>query len=103
MTVILEMIGGGGRMEEHSASGSRGAVVCGFGRSSPKHAASVEEASVDAGGGMSCFRESEGDNADAIEHGGVDAHPDGHQEAVIEDRTESAHVGSAQSTGKVDP
>lgn len=44
-----------------------------------------EEASVAAGGpAMSSSNESEGDNADAIEHDGVQPHIDGDQEAVIQ-------------------
>ncbi|KAM3240505.1 hypothetical protein ACQJBY_053910 [Aegilops geniculata] len=100
------MIGGGGRAGERTANGSHGAVVCRLGRSSPGHCASLfgEEESVDAAYcATSCFTESEGDNADEIEHGGVESHLDGHQEAVMEDRTGSADAGSAQSTGKVDP
>lgn len=63
-----------------------------------------EEASVDARcGGLSAFSESEGDNTKKIENGGHQSRADGHQEAIICDRAESADVGSAQSTGKADP
>ncbi|KAM3349124.1 hypothetical protein ACQJBY_022327 [Aegilops geniculata] len=100
------MFGRGGRAGEQSGNGSRGAVICGLGRSSPVHGACMvgEETSVDAaGGGMSCFSESGGDNADAIGEVAVESHLDGHQEAEIQDRTDSRDVASAQSTGKVDP
>ncbi|XBI61457.1 hypothetical protein VPH35_042245 [Triticum aestivum] len=99
----MELIGGGGRGEEESANGSGGAVVCGFGLSSPGQSVGAamygEETSVAAcAPAMSGFSENEGDNADAIEHGGVEGH-----DAVIQDQTESGDGGSAQSTGKVDP
>ncbi|KAM3277181.1 hypothetical protein ACQJBY_045174 [Aegilops geniculata] len=93
--------GGGG-----SANGSRGGIVCGLGISSRANCSNLfrEEASVDAGGGvLSAFSESEGDNAEEIENGGHQSRADGHQEAVICDRAESANVGSAQSTRKADP
>lgn len=50
-----------------------------------------EEASVAAGvTAMSLFSESEGDNADAVEQGGVEANLDGDHDAVIQDQTNSA-------------
>lgn len=84
------------------------AVVCGVGRSSAGQfmsaAMCAKEASVGAAGSaMSGFSESEGDDAEAIEQGGREAHLTGGQEAVIEDRTKSGDGGSDQCTGRVDP
>ena len=66
---------------------------------------SSEERTVAGGGAaMSGFSESEGDNGEALDEAEGEAHFDGDQEAVIQDRTESGDGGSAQSTTcKVDP
>uniref|UniRef100_A0A453K5E7 Uncharacterized protein n=3 Tax=Aegilops tauschii subsp. strangulata TaxID=200361 RepID=A0A453K5E7_AEGTS len=88
--------GGAGLGEEDSANGCRGAVICGLGWSSLGQCAAV------CARGKCCCRrrhhvfysESEGDNADAIEHDCVEAHLDMDQEALIQDRTESADGGS---------
>lgn len=86
---------GGSRWGMVDAAASAGAGVNG--------AAYGEQVSVDAeGGAVSDFNESEGDNADAFEHGGARAEKAAIDSALA-DQAESADAASALSTGKMDP
>lgn len=111
----MDLIRGEAAEEEESANGSRWGVadkeenrLGGFGQSLSGQIGSTapvrEEPSVAAGGGgMSDFSESEGDNADVIDHGDGGGHLGPDQNVVIEDRVDSGDGASAQSTGKMDP
>lgn len=92
----MELVGGGRHGEDCSASGSRVAVLGGFGIRS--NGPGGEETSVAAGGvGVSDFTESAGDNVDVIDHGCVEGPPVVDQDAVIEERTDSGDAVSTQS------
>lgn len=101
-TALMELVGGGRHGEDGSASGSRVAVLGGFGIRSI--GPGREETSVAAGGvSVSDFTESAGDNVDVIDHGCVEGPPVADQDAVFEERTDSGDAVSAQSAGKMDP
>lgn len=74
--ILMEMVRGRGPAEVDSVGGSRWGMVdaAASAGAGVNGAAYGEQVSVDAeGGAVSDFNESEGDNADAFEHGGARA------------------------------